>query len=35
MIHFFKILTSDYELQLALMVRRGGDEERPLTVEEI
>jgi hypothetical protein len=28
-------LTSDYELQLALMERRVGDDEKPLTIEEI
>jgi hypothetical protein len=28
-------LTSDYELQLALMEKREGDAEKPLTVEEI
>jgi gag-polypeptide of LTR copia-type len=35
MIHILNNLTSDYELQLALMERRVGDKEKPLTVEEI
>jgi hypothetical protein len=35
MIHILNNLTSDYELQLAMMERRVGDSERPLTVEEI
>jgi hypothetical protein len=35
MIHILNNLTSDYELQLAMMERRVGDSDRPLTVEEI
>jgi hypothetical protein len=35
MIHIMNNLTSDYELQLTLMERRVGDEEKPLTIEEI
>jgi hypothetical protein len=35
MIHIFNNLTSDYELQLAMMEKRVGDIEKPLTVEEI
>jgi gag-polypeptide of LTR copia-type len=35
MIHILNNLTSDYELQLALMERRIGDKEKPLTVDEI
>ena len=35
MIHILNNLTSDYELQLAMMERRVGDAERPLAVEEI
>jgi hypothetical protein len=35
MIHILNNLTSDYELQLALMERRVGDVEKPLTIEEI
>jgi hypothetical protein len=35
MIHILNNLTSDYELQLALMERRVGDDEKPLTIEEI
>ena len=35
MIHILNNLTSDYELQRAMMERRVGDAERPLTVEEI
>jgi hypothetical protein len=35
MIHILNNLTSDYELQLAMIERRVGDSERPLTVEEI
>jgi gag-polypeptide of LTR copia-type/Zinc knuckle len=35
MIHMLNNLTSDYELQLALMEKRVGDAEKPLTVEEI
>jgi hypothetical protein len=34
-IHILNNLTSDYELQLALMERRVGDDEKPLTIEEI
>jgi hypothetical protein len=35
MIHILKNLTSDYDLQLALMERRVGDADKPLTVEEV
>jgi hypothetical protein len=35
MIHIFKNLISDYDLQLALMERRVGNVEKPLTIEEI
>jgi hypothetical protein len=35
MIHILSSLTSDYELQLAMMERTVGDTDRPLTVEEI
>jgi hypothetical protein len=35
MIHILNNLTSDYELQFAMMERRVGDIEKPLTVEEI
>jgi DNA-binding cell septation regulator SpoVG len=35
MIHILNIVTSDYELQLAMMERRVRDIEKPLTVEEI
>jgi gag-polypeptide of LTR copia-type len=35
MIHILNNLTSDYELQLAMMERRVGDTDWPLTVEEI
>jgi gag-polypeptide of LTR copia-type/Zinc knuckle len=35
MIHMLNNLTSDYELQLALLEKRVGDSEKPLTVEEI
>ena len=35
MIHILNNLTSDYELQLALMERRIGDKEKPLTIDEI
>jgi hypothetical protein len=35
MIHILNNLTSDYKLQLAMMERRVGDIEKPLTVEEI
>jgi Zinc knuckle len=35
MIHMLNNLTSDYELQLALMEKRVGDAEKPLTIEEI
>jgi hypothetical protein len=35
MIHILNNITSDYELQLAMMERRFGDIERPLTIEEI
>jgi hypothetical protein len=35
MIHILNNLTSDYELQVALMERRVGDDEKPLTIEEI
>ena len=35
MIHILNNLTSDYELQLAMMERRVGDINQPLTVEEI
>ena len=35
MIHILNNLNSDYELQLAMMDRRVGDIEKPLTVEEI
>jgi hypothetical protein len=35
MIPMLNNLTSDYELQLALMEKRVGDAEKPLTVEEI
>jgi hypothetical protein len=32
MIHILNNLTSDYELQLAMMERRVGDIEKPLTM---
>jgi hypothetical protein len=35
MIHVLNNLTSDYDLQLALMEKRLGDRDNPLTVEEI
>jgi hypothetical protein len=35
MIHMLNNLTSDYEMQLALMEKRVGDAEKPLTFEEI
>jgi hypothetical protein len=35
MIHILNNLTSDYELQLALMERRVGYDEKPLKIEEI
>jgi hypothetical protein len=35
MIHILNNLTSDYELQLALIERIVGDDEKPLTIEEI
>jgi hypothetical protein len=35
MIHVLNNLTSDYDLQLALMERKVGDTEKPLTVQEI
>jgi hypothetical protein len=35
MIHILNNLTLDYELQLAMMERRVGDTDKPLTVEEI
>ena len=35
MIHILNYLTSEYELQLALMERRIDDTEKPLTIEEI
>jgi hypothetical protein len=35
MIHILNNLTSDYKLQPALMERRVGDDEKPLTIEEI
>jgi hypothetical protein len=35
MVHILNNLTSDYELQLAMMERSVGDTDRPLTVEEI
>ena len=35
MIHILNNLTTDYELQLALMERRVGDADKPLTVEEV
>jgi hypothetical protein len=35
MIHMLKNLTSDFDLQLALMERRVGDDDKPLTVEEV
>jgi hypothetical protein len=35
MIHILNNLTSDYDLQLALMERRVGDDDKPLTVEEV
>jgi hypothetical protein len=35
MIHILNNLTSDYDLQLALMERRVGDADTPLTVEEV
>jgi hypothetical protein len=35
MIHILNNLTSDYDLQLALMERRVGDVDKPLTVEEV
>ena len=35
MIHILNNLTSDYKLQLAMMERSVGDDEKSLTVEEI
>jgi len=35
MIHILNNLTADYDLQLALLEKRIGDKERPLTVDEI
>ena len=35
MIHILNNLTADYDLQLALLERRIGDKDNPLTVEEI
>jgi hypothetical protein len=35
MIHILNNLTADYDLQFALLKRRIGDKENPLTVEEI
>jgi hypothetical protein len=35
MIHVLNNLNSDYDLQLALMERRVGDTDKPLTIEEI
>jgi hypothetical protein len=35
MIHVLNNITSDYDLQLALMEKRIGDKEKTLTVEEI
>jgi hypothetical protein len=35
MIHILHNLTSDYDLQLALIERRVGDADKPLTVEEV
>ena len=35
MIHILNNLTSEYELQVAMMERRVGDVEKPLTIEEI
>jgi hypothetical protein len=35
MIHVLNNFTSDYELQLALMERRVGDSDKPLSVEEL
>jgi hypothetical protein len=35
MIHILNNLTADYDLQLAMLERRIGDKENPLTVEEI
>jgi hypothetical protein len=35
MIHVLNNLTSDYDLQLALMERRVGDADEPITIEEI
>jgi hypothetical protein len=35
MIHILNNLTSDYDLQLALMERRVDDADKPLTVEEV
>jgi hypothetical protein len=35
MIHILNNLTSDYDLQFALMERRVGDADKPLTVEEV
>jgi hypothetical protein len=35
MIHVLNKLTSDYDLQIALMERRVGDTDRPLTVDEV
>jgi hypothetical protein len=35
MIHILNDLTSDHEIQLTLMERRVGDDEKPLTIEEI
>jgi hypothetical protein len=34
MIHMLSNLTTDYDLQLALLERKIGDKEKPLTVEE-
>jgi hypothetical protein len=35
MIHILYTLTSDYEVQIAMMERRVGDMEKPLIIEEI
>ena len=35
MIHILNNLTSEYEIQVAMMERRVGDAEKPLTIEEI
>jgi hypothetical protein len=35
LVHVLNNLTSDYELQLAMIERRVGDIEKPLTIEEI